>query len=81
MRAEMVQAAAILPRTGQPKRDRSAEQAPTVARVAGVSARTVQDVLTVKERDPALFEKVRAGEVAAHRAARILRDRTHRLYT
>lgn len=40
------------------------------ARIAGVSARTVQDALTVKGADPELFEKVKAGELPAHAARR-----------
>jgi N6-adenosine-specific RNA methylase IME4 len=41
-----------------------------VANLAGASPRTVQDVMTVHEHDPALFEQVARGEIAAHKAAR-----------
>lgn len=46
-----------------------------IARVAGVSARTVQDVLAVKNNDPALFAMVLAGKVSAKNAAREVRMR------
>jgi N6-adenosine-specific RNA methylase IME4 len=39
-----------------------------LAAQAGVSARTAQDVLTVQEADPVLFEQIKAG-LPAHRAA------------
>jgi N6-adenosine-specific RNA methylase IME4 len=44
-----------------------------VAGWAGVSARTVQDAATVKEHDPKLFERIKAGELAADLAARRVR--------
>lgn len=51
----------------------------TAARLAGVSARTVQDALTVRDEGAALFERVRTGEltvsVAARRVKRARRDR------
>jgi N6-adenosine-specific RNA methylase IME4 len=50
-----------------------------VARVAGVSARTAQDAITVKEEDPQLFEQVKAGRTPAHRAARQVRQRRLRV--
>ncbi|HYZ76062.1 MAG TPA: MT-A70 family methyltransferase, partial [Gaiellaceae bacterium] len=37
---------------------------------AGVSARTLQDAASVRDRDPALFEQVKRGDLAAHQAAR-----------
>src|SRR5919198_3094012 len=37
---------------------------------AGVSARTLQDAASVRDRDPALFERVKRGDLAAHQAAR-----------
>jgi N6-adenosine-specific RNA methylase IME4 len=52
---------ATLPAPAGRLRDQLAEQ-------AGVSARTAQDVLTVKQEDPVLFEQVKAG-LPAHRAA------------
>jgi ParB-like chromosome segregation protein Spo0J len=59
-----------------PPRGRSREAA---AAWAGVSARTVQDVVTVQEHDPELFERVKRGELsgplAARRVRRRLRDR------
>lgn len=49
-----------------------------VAELAGASARTVQDVITVREHDPELFERVLAGKLSANTAAskvrRALRD-------
>jgi N6-adenosine-specific RNA methylase IME4/ParB-like chromosome segregation protein Spo0J len=44
-----------------------------VANWAGVSARTVQDAATVQRHDPDLFEKIKAGELAADLAARRVR--------
>jgi N6-adenosine-specific RNA methylase IME4 len=44
-----------------------------VASWAGVSPRTLQDVATVQEHDPVLFERVKAGEVKAAQAARRVR--------
>jgi N6-adenosine-specific RNA methylase IME4/ParB-like chromosome segregation protein Spo0J len=46
-----------------------------VARVAGVSARTVQDVSTVRDHDRDLFARVQAGELSAELAARRVRRR------
>src|SRR5579862_6908318 len=43
------------------------------ARQAGVSARTVQDVATVREHDADLFEQIKAGQIAADQAARRVR--------
>ena len=45
-----------------------------IAAIAGVSARTAQDVITVYEHDRALFEQVKAGKVAAPQAARRVRQ-------
>jgi ParB-like chromosome segregation protein Spo0J len=53
-----------------PRGERTREIA---ARLAGVSARTVQDVATVHEHDPELFARVKSGDVPAHRAARKVR--------
>jgi N6-adenosine-specific RNA methylase IME4 len=44
-----------------------------VARLAGVSARTVQDAETVRLLDRDLFEQVKLGQLPAERAARQLR--------
>ena len=46
-----------------------------VARAAGVSPRTVQDVIAVREADAQLFERIKAGELPAHRARRDLERR------
>jgi N6-adenosine-specific RNA methylase IME4 len=56
---------ATLPPRGERTRD-------LAARLAGVSARTVQDALTVKEADPEMFERIKAGELPAHTARRQL---------
>jgi N6-adenosine-specific RNA methylase IME4 len=60
-----------LPARGQRTRDH-------VARISGASPRTVQDALTVADHDPALFERVAAGEIsvstAASKVRRALRD-------
>ena len=40
---------------------------------AGVSARTIQDAATVHQHDPALFERIKAGEIAADQDARQIR--------
>ena len=60
---------------GLPPRGKTREIA---AGWAGVSARTIQDAATVKAHDPALFEQVKAGRIAADQAAnrvrRLLRD-------
>jgi N6-adenosine-specific RNA methylase IME4/ParB-like chromosome segregation protein Spo0J len=49
-----------------------------VAELAGTGERTAQDVLTVHEHNPALFERVARGELSAHTAAsqvrRAIRD-------
>lgn len=62
---------ATLPARGERTRD-------LVAGLAGTAARTAQDVITVHEHDPALFERMIQGELAAHTAAskvrRALRD-------
>jgi N6-adenosine-specific RNA methylase IME4/ParB-like chromosome segregation protein Spo0J len=59
-----------------PRGERTRE---TAARLAGVSARTVQDALTVRQADASLFDQVKAGEVpasvAARRVKRARRDR------
>ena len=57
---------ATLPSRGERTRE-------TAARWAGVSPRVVQDALTVRDADPALYERVRAGEVPVHTAARRVR--------
>jgi N6-adenosine-specific RNA methylase IME4 len=50
-----------------------------IAEVAGVAPRTAQDVITVREADPALFEQVKAGKASAHREAQeIARERRRR---
>lgn len=49
-----------------PRPERSRE---TAAKLAGVSARTVQDVVTVRAHDPELYEQVKLGALPAHRAA------------
>jgi N6-adenosine-specific RNA methylase IME4/ParB-like chromosome segregation protein Spo0J len=51
-----------LPARGERTRD-------LVAKLSGASARTAQDVLTVREHDPALFERVLRNEVSASTAA------------
>ena len=43
-----------------------------IAKAAGVSPRIVQDALSVRAADPALFERVKAGELPAHAARRQL---------
>jgi N6-adenosine-specific RNA methylase IME4/ParB-like chromosome segregation protein Spo0J len=48
-----------------------------VAGLASVAPRTAQDAITVKEEDPELFERLKAGTTPAHRAARQVRQ--HRL--
>jgi N6-adenosine-specific RNA methylase IME4 len=45
------------------------------ANQAGVSPRTVQDAATVREYDPALFEEIKTGRIAADQAARRVRRR------
>jgi N6-adenosine-specific RNA methylase IME4/ParB-like chromosome segregation protein Spo0J len=49
---------------------RTSEQ---LARIAGASPRTVQDVITVSDHDPALLERVLNGEISASTAARKVR--------
>ena len=46
-----------------------------IAAIAGVSARTAQDVMTVREHDNELFERVKAGTLAGPHAARVVRRR------
>jgi N6-adenosine-specific RNA methylase IME4 len=62
---------AALPARGE----RTREQ---LARIAGASPRTVQDVITVSDHNPELFEQVMRGEVSASTAAskvrRAIRD-------
>jgi N6-adenosine-specific RNA methylase IME4 len=62
---------AILPAPGERSRD-------LIANLASTAARTAQDVITVYDHDPALFEQVLHGDLAAHTAAsktrRALRD-------
>ena len=53
-----------------PPRGKTRDQ---VAVWAGVSARTVQDAATVQRHDPELFQRVKAGELAAELAARRVR--------
>jgi N6-adenosine-specific RNA methylase IME4 len=53
-----------------PPRGKSRDQA---AAWAGVSPRTVQDAQTVRTHDPELFERVKAGAIAAAPAARRVR--------
>jgi N6-adenosine-specific RNA methylase IME4/ParB-like chromosome segregation protein Spo0J len=59
-----------------PPRGRSRDAA---AEWAGVSARTIQDVIAVQQHDPVLFERLKSGEVqaalAARRVRRTLRDK------
>ena len=57
---------ATLPPRGERTRD-------AAARIANVSPRVVQDAAPVRDHDPALFERVRAGEIPAHKAARQVR--------
>jgi len=58
-----------------PRGERTRELA---ARLAGVSPRTVQDVITVRSADPDLYEAIKEGRIAASRAfsqiKRALRD-------
>jgi N6-adenosine-specific RNA methylase IME4 len=62
-------------RAALPEAERPRELA---ARMAGVSPRTVQDAITVRDADPALFARVRSGEVTVAQAAQQVRRR-HRL--
>ncbi len=43
------------------------------AQLAGVSPRILQDALTVKDADPAMFQRVKNGDIAAHLASRKVR--------
>lgn len=43
------------------------------AQLAGVSPRTLQDALTVKDQDPALFQRVKAGQIPVSVACRRIR--------
>lgn len=45
----------------------------TLAEKAGVSDRTAQDVITVREKDPEAFERVKAGDLSANAAAKQVR--------
>jgi N6-adenosine-specific RNA methylase IME4 len=58
---------ATLPARGR-TRDRIAE-------LAGASPRTAQDAITVYEHDPELFQRVKAGKLAANQAARMVQRR------
>ncbi len=58
--------------SSRPRGERTRELA---ARAVGVSARTVQDAVTVHEHDPQLFAQVKAGELPANTAARRVRRR------
>jgi N6-adenosine-specific RNA methylase IME4/ParB-like chromosome segregation protein Spo0J len=55
-----------------PRGERTREIA---ARLAGVSARTVQDAATVRAADLELFQQVKEGSISADRAARRIRQR------
>ena len=57
---------AALPPRGEKTRE-------LAARLAGVSARTVQDAAAVRAHDPVLFEQVKSGHIPAERAARRVR--------
>lgn len=68
-RSHEQEAVATLPQA----RERSREVG---ARLAGVSARTLQDAATVRAADPVLFAAVKAGRIPAHTAAkRVRRER------
>jgi ParB-like chromosome segregation protein Spo0J len=58
-----------------PRGERTRELA---ARLAGVSARTVQDAATVRAADPELFQQVKDGKIPAPKAARRIRQRQMR---
>lgn len=60
-----------------PRRQRSRELA---ARIAGVSPRTMQDVITVHDADPDLYQQIKAGTLPAHTARRQV-ERTRRYAT
>ena len=49
---------------------RGARTRELAAQVAGCSARTMQDVITVHDADPDLYERIKAGELPAHTARR-----------
>jgi N6-adenosine-specific RNA methylase IME4 len=66
-RANLCRAAEV---ASLPPRGKSRDQA---AAWAGVSARTVQDAATVQAHDPALFEQLKEGQLAASLAARRVR--------
>jgi len=57
-----------------PPRGKTRDQ---VAHWAGVSARTAQDAAAVHAHDPQLFQRVKAGELAVHLAARRVRRALH----
>jgi ParB-like chromosome segregation protein Spo0J len=60
-----------------PARERAAAQGRTremVAAIAGTSARTAQDVITVHEHDPVLYERILRGERKANTAANEVRQ-------
>lgn len=44
-----------------------------IAKVAGVSARTVQDALTVQKADPELFQQIKDGTISVSAAAKKVR--------
>lgn len=58
--------------TSPPRGERTRELA---SRIAGVSARTVQDAATVQEHDVDLFAQIKSGKLPAHTAARKVRRR------
>jgi N6-adenosine-specific RNA methylase IME4/ParB-like chromosome segregation protein Spo0J len=60
---------ATLPARGKRTRE-------VIAELAGASPRTVADAITVHDGDPALFERVLEGKIAAHTAARRVRRAT-----
>jgi N6-adenosine-specific RNA methylase IME4/ParB-like chromosome segregation protein Spo0J len=68
-RANLRQASEVA--TLPPRGERTRE---TLARLAGVSPRLAQDVLSVYEHDRPLFERVARGQLAAHRAAERVRQ-------
>lgn len=45
----------------------------TIARACGVSARVIQDAITVHDADPLLLQQVKNGSIAVHQAARRVR--------
>jgi N6-adenosine-specific RNA methylase IME4 len=57
-------------RANSPPRGKTRDK---VAAWVGVSPRTVQDAVTVQQHDPDLFERIKAGELAADLAARKVR--------